>query len=182
MLSETPSIAFNSAAATKPLSLSIVIPTHGRLARLRECLKSIASAAVPEATEILVVCNGSDPPSEDFLRRLAASDPRVRLIVTKPGSPAHARNIALADAIGEIVYFLDDDVTIAPDLFSRALDVFTHQPEVDVLGGPNLTPSSSSMFEQCVGNVLASPFGSARVSARYRSTGHLRSTDDRALI
>ena len=83
---------------------------------------------------------------------------------------------------GEIVYFLDDDVTIAPDLFARALDTFAQIPEVDVVGGPNLTPPASSLFEHNVGAVLASPFGSARVSARYRATGQLRSTDDRALI
>lgn len=182
MLSETPSVAFTTDSAPKHLSLSIVIPTHGRLACLQNCLASITAAAMPAEVEILVVCNGSDPPSEEFLRRLAYSDPRVRLIVINPGSPAHARNMALAEAVGEIIYFLDDDVTIAPDLFSRAMDTFSHRPEVDVIGGPNLTPAASSMFEQCVGNVLASPFGSARVSARYRSTGQLRSTDDRALI
>ena len=182
MLSETASVAITSAPAVKELSLSIVIPTHGRLAALQQCLASVLESALPEDTEIVVVCNGSDPPSEDFLRRLATSDSRLRLIVTEPGSPAHARNLALREAAGQIVYFLDDDVTIAPDLFSRALATFSQRPEVDVLGGPNLTPSTSSMFEQCVGNVLASPFGSARVSARYRSTGHLRATDDRALI
>ena len=185
MLSETPSIAITSAPAPQiapALSLSIVIPTHGRLPALKKCLASILAAALPEETEILVVCNGSDPPTEAFLNQLASSDPRLRLIVIAPGSPAHARNLALSEARGEVVYFLDDDVTIAPDLFSRALEVFAERPEVDVLGGPNLTPAASSMFEQCVGNVLASPFGSAHVCGRYRSTGQLRATDDRALI
>lgn len=96
--------------------------------------------------------------------------------------PAEARNAALHKVRGEIVYFLDDDVTIAPDLFSRALETFARRPGVDILGGPNLTPPDSSRFEQCVGYVLASPFGSARVCDRYRSTGRMRATDDRALI
>jgi succinoglycan biosynthesis protein ExoA len=187
MLSESPSTAAPSIAAAsfeaiETLALSIVIPTHGRLASLQQCLASIFAAQLPEATEILVVCNGSDPPTEDFLRALSASEPRLHLMELDIGSPAEARNAALGKVRGEIVYFLDDDVTIAPDLFARALNTFAQRPEVDVIGGPNLTPSKSSQFEQSVGSVLASPFGSARVAARYRSTGHLRLTDDRALI
>jgi succinoglycan biosynthesis protein ExoA len=182
MLSESPSVAVIAPEALEELSLSIVIPTHGRLASLQKCLASIFTAELPDATEILVVCNGSDPPSEDFLRRLSSSEPRLRAIELPAGSPAEARNAAMRMVRGEIVYFLDDDVTIAPDLFSRSLETFARRPEVDVVGGPNLTPPTSSIFEQSVGHVLASPFGAARVCARYRSTGKLRRTDDRALI
>jgi succinoglycan biosynthesis protein ExoA len=182
MLSESPSTAAVAFEAIETLALSIVIPTHGRLAALRQCLASIFAAQLPEATEILVVCNGSDPPTEDFLRALSVSEPRLHLMELDKGSPAEARNAALSKVRGAIVYFLDDDVTIAPDLFARALNTFAERPGVDVIGGPNLTPSTSSQFEHSVGSVLASRFGSARVSARYRSTGHLRLTDDRALI
>jgi cellulose synthase/poly-beta-1,6-N-acetylglucosamine synthase-like glycosyltransferase len=168
--------------STDALQLSIVIPTRGRLLSLQKCLASIFAAGLPERTELLVVCNGSDPPTEDFLRGLSASDSRLHLMELKEGSPAEARNAALGKVRGEIVYFLDDDVTIAPDLFSRTLETFARRPEVDVLGGPNLTPPESPSFEQCVGYVLASPFGSSRVCDRYRSTGQLRLTDDRALI
>ena len=181
MLSESPSTQMVS-ETRETLSLSIVIPTHGRLASLQQCLASIFAAELPDSTEVLVVCNGSDPPTEDYLRTLSLSDRRIHLMEQMRGSPADARNAAMGKVRGEIVYFLDDDVTIAPDLFSRALEIFAQRPEIDVVGGPNLTPATSSTFEQCVGYVLASPFGSARVCDRYRSTGQLRPTDDRSLI
>lgn len=182
MLTESPPATKVSTESREALTLSIVIPTRGRLASLRKCLDSIFASELPKRTELLVVCNGSDPRTEDFLRKLSESDPRVHLMELKEGSPAEARNVALGKVRGEIVYFLDDDVTIAPDLFARALDTFARRPEVNVVGGPNLTPPCSSTFERCVGAVLASPFGSARVCDRYRSIGHPRSTDDRALI
>ncbi|HEY6417396.1 MAG TPA: glycosyltransferase, partial [Candidatus Binataceae bacterium] len=118
----------------------------------------------------------------DCLRGLSSADPRVAVIELDQRSPAEARNAALAQARGEIIYFLDDDVTIAPDLFSRALRIFAERPGLDVLGGPNLTPLTSAPLERCVGQVLASPFGSASVSDRYRSRGRLRAADDRSLI
>jgi glycosyltransferase involved in cell wall biosynthesis len=182
MFTETLSDATVTGESREALSLSIVIPTHGRLASLQKCLASIFASELPKTAELLVACNGSDPATEDLLRGLSASDPRVHLMELERCSPADARNAALRKAQGDIVYFLDDDVTIAPDLFSRALNTFALRPEVDVIGGPNLTPLDSSSFEQCVGFVLASPFGSAHVCDRYRSSGLIRRTDDRALI
>jgi succinoglycan biosynthesis protein ExoA len=182
MLTGSPSATNVSSESKETVLLSIVIPTRGRLASLQKCLASIFAAELPQGTELLVVCNGSDPPTEDFLRRLSGSEPRLHLMELKQGSPAEARNAALSKVRGEVVYFLDDDVTIEPDLFSRALATFAQRPEVDVLGGPNLTPPESRTFERCVGAVIASPCGSARVCDRYRSTGHLRATDDRSLI
>jgi glycosyltransferase involved in cell wall biosynthesis len=182
MFSETPSAAIVSVEPAVALSVSIVIPTHGRVAALQKCLASILAAQLPARTQLLVVCNGADPQSEEFVQRLSVSDPRIHLMRLDQGSPAEARNAALSIAAGDIIYFLDDDVTVAPDLFLRALDVFARRPEVDVLGGPNLTPLDSSLFEQSVGAVLASRFGSARVCDRYRSVGKIRATDDRALI
>jgi glycosyltransferase involved in cell wall biosynthesis len=149
---------------------------------LQKCLASIFASELPKTTELLIACNGSDPTTEDFLRGLSATDPRVHLMELERCSPADARNAALVKARGEVVYFLDDDVTIAPDLFTRALKTFALRPEVDVIGGPNLTPLDSTAFELSVGQVLASPFGSAHVCDRYRSVGILRRTDDRALI
>ena len=98
-------------------------------------------------------------------------------------SPAGARNAALRErARGDVVYFLDDDVTIAPDLFARALRVFTEWPAIGVVGGPNLTPSRERP-------VRALRRARARVAVRIGGrppplprTGALGRADDRALI
>jgi len=182
MFTETARAPIIAPELADKVALSIVIPTRGRLGLLQNCLAGIFASQLPESVEILVVCNGSDPATEDYLRELSASEPRLHLMELKEGSPAEARNAALGKVRGEIVYFLDDDVTIEPDLFSRAMETFARRPEVDVLGGPNLTPPGSSLFERCAGAVLASRFGSGRVSDRYRSRGALRATDDRSLI
>lgn len=182
MLTESVSVPARAGDSVEALALSIVIPTRHRLASLQKCLASIFAAELPPNVELLVICNGSDLATEDFLRAVSASDPRLHVMELKECSPAAARNAALTKVCGEIIYFLDDDVTVVPDLFSRALKTFARRPEVDVIGGPNLTPGDSSSFERCVGEVLASPFGSARVCARYRAIGTMRTTDDRALI
>jgi len=182
MFSETPSTALTASEAALALSLSIVIPTHGRVASLHRCLASILASKLPQRSELLIVCNGSDPASEELVQEFAGADPRIRLMRLERVSPAEARNAALSIVQGDVIYFLDDDVTVAPDLFTRAMRTLGMHPEVDVVGGPNLTPPDATPFEKSVGQVLASPFGSARVCDRYRSIGRPRETDDRALI
>ncbi len=164
------------------LTLSVVIVTHRRLESLARCLESVLDASLPAGAEILVVVNGTDPPTAALLRELTRRDRRVVVLPIDARSPASARNAAMERARGDVVYFLDDDVTIAPDLFARALRVFTEWPAIGVVGGPNLTPVESGRFERCVGRVLESPFGSAAVRRRYARTGALGRADDRALI
>jgi glycosyltransferase involved in cell wall biosynthesis len=163
------------------LPLSIIIVTHRRVEALARCLESVFAAALPANTEAIVVCNGENDPARELLERFER-DRRLIVIDIRRTSLAAARNAGLARARGEILYFIDDDVTVVPDLFSRALAVFATRPYVSALGGPNLTPIESGLFEQCEGSVLGSPFGSAKVRYRYKSCGNLRSADSASLM
>ncbi len=170
----------NDAVAARPLS--VIIPTHRRIGDLARCLQSVFAADLPHDAEVLIVCNGEDAATRQLLDSWARQDARLVTIYIKQTSPAAARNAGLSRAAGEIIYFLDDDVTVAPDLFARAIATFAARPEVAVVGGPNLTPPESGTFEDCVGRVLGSAFGAARVRDRYRSHGVARIVDDASLI
>src|SRR5271167_4660327 len=164
------------------LSISIVIITYRRLSELSQCLTSVLGADLPNDAEIVVVCNGREPATIELLASFAARDARLNIVEIQRTSPAAARNSALARATGEIVYFLDDDVTVAPDLFSRALTTFAARPDAMVVGGPNLTPPGSDTFQRCVGEVFSSWFGAATVRDRFCRRGGMRPADDSALI
>ncbi len=163
-------------------ALTLIIPTYKRLAALDKCLNSVLTPDLPRNAEVIVVCNGTDAGTEEYLQQLARREPRLITMRLGKRQPGSARNAAVDKARGEVIFFLDDDVTVAPDFFSRAMRRFAERPELDVLGGPNLTPADSGRFEKCVGQVLASPFGSATVRHRFRRSGRLRPSDDRELI
>jgi len=137
---------------------------------------------LPCDAEIVVVCNGRELATRELLESFAARDARLNIVEIQRTSPAAARNVALARATGEIVYFLDDDVTVVPDLFSRALMTFAARPDAMVVGGPNLTPADSDTFQRCVGEVFSSWFGAATVRDRYCRRGGVRPANDSALI
>lgn len=97
-------------SATADLRLSIVIPTKDRPRLLAAAALSVLDS-LPDAAELLVVDDRSEPPVADAL----PDDPRLRVTVSEaePGASG-ARNWGVANAKGARILFLDDDDLMLP--------------------------------------------------------------------
>jgi GT2 family glycosyltransferase len=106
---------------------------------------------------------------------------RLEIIVARGKQPAVQRNAALRSAHGEWIYFLDDDSRAQPDNLRRAPTHFK-DPQVKMIGGPNLCPPDAPPLEQVFAVVLGSwlAFGPSR--ARYDSIGTARPSGEKELI
>ena len=96
-----------------PLTLSVVIPTYDEPERLEAALKSLSQQNYPhEATQIIVVDDAS--PHLDAERLHAAVAPlELQLLRNEQNQGrARARNAALRVTSGDIVVFLDSDMTV----------------------------------------------------------------------
>lgn len=94
---------------SQPL-ISVIMPTFNRLGWLRAAVQSVFDQTLAD-WELIVVDDGSEEPTRDYLRALgAATEHRVRvLLLTHTGNPPVARNVALSEARGEYIAFLDSD-------------------------------------------------------------------------
>jgi glycosyltransferase involved in cell wall biosynthesis len=93
---------------SKPF-ISVVIPTHNRLVLLKQTLACLAQQSYPsDRYEVIVVDNGSEDGTADYLRQLADQG-RLHYIRQRPLGPAVARNVGARAACGEVVVFTDDD-------------------------------------------------------------------------
>jgi len=109
--------AFRSRRESGPLKLplvSILIRTVGRQEWLRQALCSVMHQTYPEV-EVVVVEDGP-PASQGMIEHEFAQHLRIKYISTK-GKVGRARagNIALANASGEWLNFLDDDDVLFAD-------------------------------------------------------------------
>ncbi|HJV33615.1 glycosyltransferase family 2 protein [Geomonas sp.] len=95
--------------------------------------------------------------------------------------PSAQRNLAAAEASGELLYFLDDDSRVAPGFLEAAVHHF-EDAAVAAVGGPSLTPESDSPLQRAIGIAFASAVGGGGVRNRYRQIGKARSTSDSELI
>lgn len=98
---------------------TIVIPTHNREGLLIRAVRS-ALKACPVDGEVLVVDDKSVVPAEKVLS--AVKNERLRIIVNSELSgAATTRNLGVASALGDVIFFLDDDDEIVKDYCDRVL-------------------------------------------------------------
>ena len=118
--------------------LSVVIPTHDKVALLRQTLAALRTQDPgPERPwEIVVVDDGSRDGTAAFLAA-EAGRPGVPLRVVAPAANvgrARARNLGARAAAGRWILFLDDDIVAPPGLLRAHLDLLAAQPGTGTIG------------------------------------------------
>jgi len=105
--------------------LSVVIPSWNTKDYLAACLRTLAAAEKP-ATEVIVVENGSQDGSLEYLRE---HHPEVRLIVNaKNEGFARGSNQGMREARGRYVLLLNTDTEVAPDAVKRLHEFLETHP------------------------------------------------------
>jgi Glycosyl transferase family 2 len=124
--------------------ISIIVPAYNDARNLRECLAALRTAATPDS-EIIVVDDASTDESAAVAERAG-----VRVVrLPENSGPAAGRNRGVGKALGEIVFFVDSDVAVAPDAVRRVLAVFDRHPEVAaVFGSYDASPNAPGIVSQ----------------------------------
>jgi len=115
------------------------------------------------------------------LRRVDYPVEKIEVFLAEGYYPPRQRNLAVDHSSGEIVYCLDDDSLVPPDLFNRVAAHYRDKSTA-VVGGPSLTPSTDDPLQRCIGYVLGSYFGTLTMHARYSPVGKVRWSSEKELI
>ena len=134
--------------------VSIIIPARNEERNLEEALRSILALDY-DNLEIDVVDDRSTDHTGEILDRMAATDPRLRIVHVRELLPGwlgknHALWLGAGKATGEFLLFTDADVVMAPSTLRRAvgamvadrLDHLTAAPEIE---------RPSALFEMFIG-------------------------------
>ena len=131
--------------ATWPL-VSMIIPARDEGEKIDAALRSVLAVDYPNL-EIIAVDDRSRDETGRVMDRLAAEDPRLRVIhiETLPDGwlgKNHAMHVAAQAARGEFLLFTDGDVMFAPDALRRAVAYAEHTRIDHLCLSPNLVPGS----------------------------------------
>lgn len=124
--------------------VSVLVPARNEEGSIEACLRSIAASQHP-LLEILVCDDLSTDATPKILERLQCELPNLRVISGSPppsgwvGKP-HACHQLAGAARGDVLVFVDADVTLEPDGIGRLLSFMTptsHTPATLVSAVPN---------------------------------------------
>lgn len=95
--------------------ISVILPTYNRCDVVEETLTRLLACDYPDdGFEILVADNSSDGTPAMVTRLAASARVPVRLLSSDERLPAVKRNLALRQATGDLVLFMNDDVWVGP--------------------------------------------------------------------
>ncbi|MGH2932569.1 MAG: glycosyltransferase family 2 protein [Gaiellaceae bacterium] len=113
------------------MRFSVVIPTMRREEILDATLESLKRCD-PAPYEVIVIDADPEGSSHPVVTAFDHQvSPAVRYLRSVP-SLTRQRNYGIDDASGEVIVFLDDDVTIQPDIFARLAEIYV---DASVVGG-----------------------------------------------
>ena len=126
--------------------VSVVIPTHSRREALRRALVSLGDQSLAGSSyEVVVAVDGSADGTTEMLAGLETAY-ELRTVVGPKRGRAGACNAAIAEAGGEVLVILDDDMEAAPRMLESHLEHHPPDSRVCVMGAVPvvLTESSTS--------------------------------------
>ena len=99
------------------MNISAIVCTYNRCHSLTKALESIATSELPESVEweVLVVDNNSSDKTREVTEEFCSRHPgRFRYLFEARQGKSFALNTGIKEARGDILAFVDDDVTVEP--------------------------------------------------------------------
>ena len=136
------------------ITLSLLIATYNRAARLIDTLESVVGQDAPaEQWECVVVNNNSTDDTAVRFTAFAAAHPQfnLRMVEEHNQGLSYARNRGIRESTGVYIAIIDDDERIAPTFISAYITLFDTVPEAVAGGGPIVPvyPSGRPAWMSC---------------------------------
>ncbi len=117
----------------KTYSISVIIPSYNRKSTIKRCIDSILIQTY-QIFEIIIVDDGSDDGTLEFIEKEYKSDKRIQIIKQNHKGAQAARNTGIRVAQGEYIAFLDSDDEWLPDKLAVQVQELKKNPNVVICG------------------------------------------------
>ena len=112
------------------MKISVILCTYNRSASLVTALESISASKLPEQIEweVLVLDNNSKDNTREVVAEFCRLHPHFRYVFEPKQGLSNARNTGIREAKGEVIAFVDDDVTVDPHWLHNLTAQLGHSP------------------------------------------------------
>lgn len=133
------------------IDISVVIPTCGRQAMLKNCLDSLSVQDYPISNiEIIIIDDRNDPSTKDLVNSLKVHHYQLKYFGQDHKGPAAARNLGARSSSASVVAFVDDDCVVDKNWARLMLESHKSNPQIVCVGGLTLiaTQKTSVLVSQ----------------------------------
>lgn len=113
------------------MKISLIIPTRNRISYLKRCIASIEKQT-QKPYELIIIVNMNDSVSKKFIKNYS-TNLNLKYFETDGGS-CKSRNLAIKNASGDILAFLDDDVILNENYVKNLADTFK-DTNINIISG-----------------------------------------------
>ncbi len=110
--------------------ISICIPTYNRVNLLKRALKN-ALQQTYDNYEIVIIDDGSNDGTKEYLSKL--NNPRINYFYVEHKGAPYARNIAVENAKGKYILWLDSDDEIDKEILKEYVKILNNQKNIDII-------------------------------------------------
>jgi CDP-glycerol glycerophosphotransferase len=141
--------------------ISVVLPIYGVRQYLADCLDSILDNGADVAIEVIAVDDASPDGCGALLDERARTDQRLTVVhLDQTSGPGNARNVGLAHAAGEYVWFVDGDDLLPPGALATVGGALAaDSPDVLLFDYQNLYPDGGTGPSYGTALLRAAPAG-----------------------
>lgn len=123
--------------------LSVIIPAYNEQNYIGDCLKSLLSQSYANF-EIIVVDDGSTDKTLDIVKKLQAST-----FSQNHKGPGSARNLGASNAKGEILIFVDADMTFEKDFLKDLVAPILKKKTIGTFSKNEMNANASNVWSKC---------------------------------
>ncbi len=150
------------------MGVSVLTPTLNEEAHILETVRCLQSQRLDQDVEFLFMDGRSEDATRSMLQRLAADDPRIRIVDNPERGIPFALNIGLENARGEFVARMDAHTTYPPDYLARGVERL-RRGDVAWVSGPQL-PRGTGKWSRRIALALGTRLGIG--GAAFRNARH----------
>lgn len=138
-------------------AVSYVMPVLNEAAHLAEAVGAVLSQAYDGEQELVLALGASSDGTDEVAERLAASDPRVRLVANPLNDIPIGLNLAIAASRHPVVVRVDAHAELPPGYTAAAVEILQRTGAANV--GGVMEARGRGRFQRAVARAYNSPFG-----------------------
>lgn len=130
-------------------TISVILPIRNEERFIEQTLRYLLSQDYPiDKLEIIVVDGESSDNTVGLVKRMAATDSRIRILNNPRRLSSAARALGASNATGEIITFIDGHTYIDNDQLLKSTALLMSEKQVSVLSRPQFLDTPENNFMQ----------------------------------